>query len=60
MPFNFSVLRIIWNNDVSCASPSIVHDALNILCRQCSEFTCANMNSSASVGLRFIGVGPET
>ena len=32
--------------------PSMIHDALKILCRQCSEFACANIVNSTSVGLR--------
>ena len=32
--------------------PPTVHVALKILCRQCSEFACANIMSSASVGSR--------
>ena len=35
-----------------CGSPSITQSALKILCRQCSEFACANIISSTSVGLR--------
>jgi len=27
----------------SCETPSMIHEALKILCRQCSEFACANM-----------------
>ena len=46
------VWRIISNNDRSCSTPSMVHDALKILWRQCSEFTCANIISSMSVGSR--------
>ena len=33
-------------------SPSITHEALKILWRQCSELACANIISSTSVGLR--------
>ena len=36
----------------SWGSPSMTHDALKILWRQCSEFACANIVSSTSVGLR--------
>ena len=50
--FAFSVSRTIWNSDCGCGSPSTTHDALKILCRQCSEFACANIVSSTSVGLR--------
>ena len=48
----FSVWRIIWNIECSCASPSIVNRALKILWRQCSLLACANIISSTSVGLR--------
>ena len=34
------------------AAPSTMKSALNILCRQCSEFACANIISSTSVGSR--------
>ena len=33
-------------------SPSMIQSALKILCRQCSEFACANIISSTSVGSR--------
>jgi hypothetical protein len=46
------VLRIIWKSDWSWRSPSMVHVALKILWRQCSELACANIISSTSVGLR--------
>ena len=38
--------------DLSSALPSMVHEALKILCRQCSLLACANIISSTSVGLR--------
>ena len=47
-----SVWRIIANIERSCTSPSMVHDALKILCRQCSLLACANIISSTSVGSR--------
>ena len=37
----------------ACFLPSMTNSAPKILWRQCSEFTCPNMTSSASVGLRF-------
>ena len=40
------------NSESGCGSPSTTHDALKILCRQCSEFACANIVSSTSVGFR--------
>ena len=46
------VCRIISNRERSCLAPPIVQVALKILWRQCSEFTCANIISSASVGSR--------
>ena len=54
MPCGFAwcVRRIIPKSDSACGSPSMTHDALKILCRQCSEFACANIVSSTSVGLR--------
>jgi hypothetical protein len=54
VPFGCSwcVFLIIWNRDLSCFAPSMVHSALKILWRQCSEFACANIISSTSVGLR--------
>ena len=36
----------------SLRSPSTIQSALKILCRQCSEFACANIISSTSVGSR--------
>ncbi len=36
----------------ACGSPSMSQLALKILCRQCSEFACANIVSSTSVGSR--------
>jgi hypothetical protein len=48
----FSVSRIIWKSDCGCSRPSTIQDALKILWRQCSEFACANIVSSTSVGLR--------
>src|SRR3990167_2594954 len=48
------VFLIILNNDKGFTCSSIVQLALKILCRQCSEFTCANIINSTSVGLRFI------
>ncbi len=47
------VLRIIANSDFGWRSPSMIQSALKILCRQCSEFACANIMSSTSVGSRF-------
>src|SRR6185503_21031643 len=47
------VLRIIANRLFGARSPSVIQSALKILCRQCSEFACANIMSSTSVGLRF-------
>ncbi len=35
-----------------CGTPSMIQSALKILCRQCSEFACANIISSTSVGSR--------
>ena len=46
------VARIIANRLCSCATPSTIQSALKILCRQCSEFACANIVSSTSVGSR--------
>ena len=46
------VLRIIANSDFGCFSPSMIQSALKILWRQCSEFACANIMSSTSVGSR--------
>ena len=46
------MLRIIWNIERSCATPSITNWALKILWRQCSLLACANIISSTSVGLR--------
>ena len=37
---------------VPAATPSTIQSALKILCRQCSEFACANIMSSTSVGSR--------
>ena len=48
----FSVSRIIWKSDCGCGWPSTTHEALKILWRQCSEFACANIVSSTSVGSR--------
>ncbi len=39
-------------SDSACGSPSMIHDALKILWRQCSEFACANIVNSTSVGFR--------
>ena len=39
-------------SDVGCSLPSMVQDALKILCRQCSELACANIISSTSDGCR--------
>ena len=50
--FAACVLRIIWKSDFSSPLPSMVQDALKILCRQCSLLACANIISSTSVGLR--------
>ena len=47
------MLRIIANKLFGARSPSMTQSALKILCRQCSEFACANIMSSTSVGLRF-------
>jgi hypothetical protein len=46
------VCRIIENSDCGWRAPSMIQSALKILWRQCSEFACANMVSSASVGSR--------
>ena len=46
------VLRIMSNSDLSLRSPSTIQSALKILCRQCSQFACANIISSTSVGSR--------
>ncbi len=46
------VWRIMRNSEVDCSCPSMVHEALKILCRQCSEFACANIISSTSDGSR--------
>ena len=43
-PFNESVNRLS-----SFSFPSIIKFPLNILCRQCSEFTCENPKTSESV-----------
>jgi len=48
----FSVSRIIWKSDCGIGLRSTTHVALKILWRQCSEFACANIVSSTSVGLR--------
>ena len=47
-----SVSRIIWKSDSGVGWPSTTKAALKILWRQCSEFACANIVSSTSVGLR--------
>ena len=47
-----AIVRIMPKSESACGSPSITHDALKILCRQCSELACANIVSSTSVGLR--------
>ncbi len=47
------VLRIMANSDLGCFWPSMIQSALKILWRQCSEFACANIMSSTSVGSRF-------
>ena len=44
--------RIILKSESGWATPSITKSALKILCRQCSEFACANIISSTSVGSR--------
>ena len=54
------VLRIIWNIERSCATPSIVKLALKILWRQCSLLACANIISSTSLGLRSSAVNAAT
>ena len=46
------VWRTMSNSDRPHRTPSTVQEALKILWRQCSEFTCANIISSASVGSR--------
>ena len=46
------VWRIMAKSDWGCGWPSTIQSALKILWRQCSEFACANMVSSASVGSR--------
>ena len=43
---------IIANSDFGWRSPSMIQSALKILWRQCSEFACANIISSTSVGSR--------
>ena len=48
----FSVSRIIWKSDCGIGCRSTTQEALKILWRQCSEFACANIVSSTSVGLR--------
>ena len=56
-----SCVALIMPNSVSVrASPSIVQLALKILCRQCSEFACANIMSSTSVGSRSSVVNAST
>jgi hypothetical protein len=47
-----SVSRIIWKSVRELGRPSTIQSALKILWRQCSEFACANIVSSTSVGLR--------
>src|SRR2546422_2913570 len=32
----------------SCETPSMIHEALKILCRQCSEFACARSEEHTS------------
>ena len=54
MPWGFAawVVRIMPKSEWGWGSPSITHDALKILWRQCSELACANIVNSTSVGLR--------
>src|ERR1700721_208388 len=50
--FNLWVFRIMLNRECGWGSLFMVQFALKILCRQCSEFTWANINNSTSVGFR--------
>ena len=43
---------IIPKSEIAWASLSIIQSALKILCLQCSEFACANIINSTSVGFR--------
>ena len=46
------VRLISLNSEVSFSSPSMMKVPLKILCRQCSELTCENPNTSESVSFR--------
>ena len=48
------VFLIMAKRLLSLAAPSMVQEALNILCRQCSELAWANIINSTSVGSRAI------
>ena len=52
MPFFLCVFLIMPKREFGISLPSMMNFAPKILWRQCSLFTCPNMTSSVSVGLR--------